>query len=337
MNDSELMKTVMSTLSSVGGMADVIIDTIFILTGFVMLMSGGESLVQGAIRISEKLRISPLLVGFTVVAIGTSLPELAVALEAVTNEKPDIAIGGVLGSNIANVMLVLGTAAFLGVCSEPDQGIKRDSVAVIIATLVLVALVLNGSVGAQAGFVMLIMLLGYYIFAYFDASKTGEEFEIGNSWLPSGMHVAIPACIIGGLLIWIGAKLLISGSEGMALRFGISEAVIGLTVVALGTSLPELAVTLIAGLRGQGGVAVGNVMGSNVMNILGIIGVASIIGGGIEISNEFANRDIWMVLFTSGLVAGLMLGGRNLGKREGSVMICTYLAYMAYLASLGLL
>jgi len=318
-------------------MADALIDSAFILAGFVMLMSGGEGLVQGAVRISEKLRISPLLVGFTVVAIGTSLPELAVALEAVSNEKPDIAIGGVLGSNVANLMLVLGTAAFLGVCSEPDQGIKRDSIAVIVATLILTILVLNGQATVVSGLFMLAILLGYYVFAYLNASKTGEDFEIGNSWLPPGVHVAIPACIIGGIMIWIGAKLLVSGSEGLALRFGISEAVIGLTVVALGTSLPELAVTLIAGLRGQGGVAVGNVLGSNVMNILGIIGVSAIVGGGIEISKEFVERDIWVVLLTSGLVAGLMLSGKNLGRREGAAMICTYLAYMAYLASLGLL
>jgi len=327
----------MRVLSTVRNMADALIDSAFILAGFVMLMSGGEGLVQGAVRISEKLRISPLLVGFTVVAIGTSLPELAVALEAVSNEKPDIAIGGVLGSNVANLMLVLGTAAFLGVCSEPDQGIKRDSIAVIVATLILTILVLNGQATVVSGLFMLAILLGYYVFAYLNASKTGEDFEIGNSWLPPGMHVAIPACIIGGIMIWIGAKLLVSGSEGLALRFGISEAVIGLTVVALGTSLPELAVTLIAGLRGQGGVAVGNVLGSNVMNILGIIGVSAIVGGGIEISKEFVERDIWVVLLTSGLVAGLMLSGKNLGRREGAAMICTYLAYMAYLASLGLL
>ncbi len=327
----------MSVWSAVRSMADALTDSAFILAGFIMLMSGGEGLVQGAVRISEKLRISPLLVGFTVVAIGTSLPELAVALEAVSNGKPDIAIGGVLGSNVANVMLVLGTAAFLGVCSKPDQGIKRDSVAVIVATLILTILVLNGQATVISGLIMLTILVGYYVFAYMNASKTGEEFEIGNSWLPSGMHVAIPACIIGGILIWIGAKLLVSGSEGMAVRFGISEAVIGLTVVALGTSLPELAVTLIAGLRGQGGVAVGNVLGSNVMNILGIIGVSAVVGGGIEISKEFMERDIWVVLLTSGLVAGMMLGGKSLGKREGAAMICTYLAYMVYLASLGLL
>ena len=327
----------MSAWSAVSNMADAITDSAYILAGFIMLMSGGEGLVQGAVRISEKLRISPLLVGFTVVAIGTSLPELAVAVEAVSNEKPDIAIGGVLGSNVANVMLVLGTAAFLGVCSKPDQGIKRDSVAVIVATLILAILVLNGEATVISGFIMLTILVGYYVFAYLNASRTGEEFEIGDSWLPSGMHVAIPACIIGGILIWIGAKFLVSGSEGMAVRFGISEAVIGLTVVALGTSLPELAVTLIAGLRGQGGVAVGNVLGSNVMNILGIIGVSALVGGGIEISEEFMQRDIWVVLLTSGLVAAMMLGEKSLGKREGAAMICTYLAYMAYLASLGLL
>ncbi len=307
------------------------VDVAYVLIGFVFLMGGGEGLVQGAIRISGRLQIPPLLVGFTVVAIGTSLPELAVALEAVRQNSPEIAVGGVLGSNVANVMLVLGTAAVLGVCSDPDQGIKRDSIAVMAATLVLLAIVIIGEATQMVGIGMIIALAGYYCYAYVDATKTGEEVEVGHSWLPDRLDMAVPSCIVGGYMIWLGADYLVRGATGIAESYGISEAVIGLSMVALGTSLPELAVTLVAGLRGQGGVAIGNVLGSNVINILGILGAAAIVGGGLEISNTFAERDVWVVLATSGLIAGMLLGEREIGKSVGSTMIFGYLAYIMIL------
>ena len=317
-------------------MDGALLDVVFVFAGFSLLLGGGEALVQGATRISQHLNISPLVVGFTVVAVGTSLPELAVALEAVGRDAPDIAVGGVLGSNVANVMLVLGLAAFLGARSESGEGVKRDSVAVLVATLFMTLFVLDGEVPLVGGAVMLACLAGYYYYTYSKAISGEEEYEVEDSWLPRNMSIAIPACLFGGAMIWFGAELLVTGSKGIADSFGISEAVIGLTVVALGTSLPELAVTLVAGLRGQGGVAVGNVLGSNVMNIMGIIGIASIFGGGIEIASEFAERDIWVVLATSGMIGGIFLSGREVSKFGGSLMIVAYLSYMAYLASIGL-
>jgi cation:H+ antiporter len=228
-------------------------------------------------------------------------------------------------------MLVLGTAAVLGVCSDPDQGIKRDSVAVMVATLVLLAIVLIGELSRMVGFGMVIALGGYYWYAYIDATRTGEEVEVGHSWLRDRLDLAIPSCIAGGWMIWIGAELLVKGATGIAESYGISEAVIGLSMVALGTSLPELAVTLVAGLRGQGGVAIGNVLGSNVINILGILGLTAIIGGGLGISGSFAERDVWVVLATSGAIAGMLLGEREIGKGIGSTMIFGYLSYIIIL------
>jgi cation:H+ antiporter len=307
------------------------VDAVYVLIGFVFLMGGGEGLVQGAIRISGRLQVPPLLIGFTIVAIGTSLPELAVALEAVRQSSPEIAVGGVIGSNVANVMLVLGTAAVLGVCSDPDKGIKRDAVAVMAATLVLLTIVLIGEASQMVGFGMIVALAGYYCYAYLDATKTGEEVEVGHSWLPDRLDLAVPSCIAGGWMIWMGAELLVKGATGIAESYGISEAVIGLSIVALGTSLPELAVTLVAGLRGQGGVAIGNVLGSNVINILGILGTAAIVGGGLGISSSFAERDVWVVLATSGIIAGMLLGERKMGKGIGSTMIFGYFAYIIIL------
>ena len=314
-------------------MDETLVDVLLVLSGFAFLMGGGEALVQGATRISQNLSVSPLVVGFTVVAVGTSLPELAVAIEAIGNDAPDIAIGGVLGSNVANVMLVLGTAALLGAKSEGGEDVKRDAMAVIVATIFMAIFVFRGEVPLVGGVVMLSCLLAYYYYTYTRAIAGDDEYEFEDSWLPRNMSVAIPACIIGGATIWLGAKLLVDGSTSIAETFGVSEAVIGLTIVALGTSLPELAVTVVAGLRGQGGVAVGNVLGSNVMNIMGIVGIASIFGGGIAIDSEFT-RDIMVVIATSGFVVTAFLRGKEFSKTVGSLMILTYLSYMTYLSGL---
>jgi cation:H+ antiporter len=296
-------------------------------------MGGGETLVQGATRISQNLSVSPLVVGFTVVAVGTSLPELAVVIEAISNDSPDIAVGGVLGSNVANFMLVLGAAAVMGAQSEGGEGVKRDSIAVIVATVFMSVFVFGGEVPMTGGLVMLTCLLAYYYYTYSRAIAGDDEYKFEDSWLPNNMSAAIPACLVGGGVIWLGAILLVDGSTNIAETYGVSEAVIGLTIVALGTSLPELAVTVVAGLRGQGGVALGNVLGSNVMNIMGIIGIASIFGGGIAVDSEFT-RDIVVVIATSGFVVTVFLRGKEISKAVGSLMILTYLSYMTYLSGL---
>ena len=306
-------------------------DMMLVIAGFVLLMLGGEFVVQGAVTIANRLRVPPLLVGFPVVAIGTSLPELAVALEAVGNDTPDIAVGGVLGSNVANVMLVLGTAAVLGAASDPGPGVRRDAIAVAVATAILLAAVLIGKITGQFGVLMLLGLAAYYVYSYRTSKAEGADVEDSKSWLPENVLLAIPTCGVGGYMIWTGAEMLVEGATGLAIDYGISESVIGLSVVALGTSLPELAVTLVAGLRGQGGVAIGNILGSNVINILGILGLASVYAGGIIIAPEFAGRDIWVVVLTSGFIVAMLLDERHIGRRVGTTMIAGYLAYMAFL------
>ena len=273
----------------------------------------------------------PLLVGFTIVAVGTSLPELAIALEAVAQGEPDIAVGGVLGSNVANVLLVLGTACMLGSGSDAGAGLRRDAMAVIVATMLLTAFVYLGRIPYEGGIIMLLLLVGYYAYSYIYSKGKNEEDEEDDTWLPDNIILAIAATIVGGMMIWQGAVLLLSGATGLAEAHGIPDTVIGLSMVALGTSLPELAVTLIAALRNQGGVAVGNVLGSNVINILGILGTASVVGDGIDIAAEFAGRDIWVVILTSGMVAAMLLDDREIGRRVGATMIVGYISYMAFL------
>ena len=312
-------------------------DLVLVILGFIFLIFGGESVVQGAITIARKMNVSPLLIGFTIVAVGTSLPELAVTLNAVSSnseELVDLAVGGVLGSNVANVMLVLGTAAMLGACDKPGVGIKKDAMAVIMASIILLFTVLMGEVTQIIGILMVVALISYYAYSYNYSKKLGLDEELEETWMGENMLLAMMVTILGGAMIVLGAESLIEGSKGIADSFGISESIVGLSVIALGTSLPELAVTMVAALRGHKGVAIGNVLGSNVINILGILGISSAYAGGITISEEFAGRDIWIVMITSGLVAVMLLNERKITKTLGMTMVIGYLSYMVLLYTL---
>ena len=309
-------------------------DLVLVILGFILLITGGESVVQGAITLAKKMNVSPLLIGFTIVAVGTSLPELAVTIKAVSSNNQqlvDLAVGGVLGSNVANIMLVLGTAAMLGACEDPGLGIKKDAVAVILASIVLLIAVMMGEISEILGIAMLISLILLYAYSYIYSKKLGLEDELDDTWIGENMILAMGVTIFGGLMIFFGAELLIEGATGIATSMGISETIVGLSIIALGTSLPELAVTIIAALRGHKGVAIGNVLGSNVINILGILGIASTYAGGVLISDEFAGRDIWVVMITSGLVAAMLLGEKKISKNIGLTMVIGYLLYIAYL------
>ncbi len=309
-------------------------DIILVVLGFIFLIFGGESVVQGAITIARKMNFSPLLIGFTIVAVGTSLPELAVTINAVSSNNQDLvdlAVGGVLGSNVANIMLVLGTAAMLGACDKPGVGIKKDALAVIIASIILLITVIIGEITQIIGILMILALISYYFYSYNYSKKLGLDEELEETWMGDNLLLATMITILGGVMIVLGAEFLIEGSVGIADSFGISESIVGLSVIALGTSLPELAVTIIAALRGHKGVAIGNVLGSNVINILGILGVSSAYAGGIIVSEEFAARDIWVVIVTSGLIATMLLNERKITKSLGVSMVIGYLTYMTLL------
>jgi len=311
----------------------IYMDELYVILGFILLILGAEGFVQGAVSLASKFRVPPLLIGFTIVALGTSLPELAVVLEALnTDGGDDIAVGGIIGSNISNVMLVLGSAALLGASEYPGKGIRRDAVAVLIASLILVGATLFGSISQFLGVLMIILLISFYVYSYNHAKDHNATPENQDSIVSQKLSFAILVLVGGGIMVWLGAEILMTGVKGVMGKYGISESVVGLTIVALGTSLPEFAVTVISALRGHGGVALGNVLGSNVMNILGILGIASIVSGGITVSSAYDN-DIWLLLLSSGLVCVMLLNNRGIGKGLGFSMVLGYLAYMALLVS----
>ena len=297
--------------------------------GLILLVFGGEAVVQGSMKIASHFGMPSFLVGFTLVAIGTSLPELGVVLNALsrgTEESVDLAVGGVLGSNIANVMLVLSIAIILGATSKPDKNLREDALMLLVATGVVLGATLLGEFPAWLG-EMSIFSMGVY-FAYILKTRGEDSSEDGESWIPGGMGIASIAFIGGLVLVKYGSDFLIEGGEGVAISMGVPETVIGLTLVAFGTSLPELAVTITASLRGVQGVAIGNILGSNVANVMAVLSIGSIVGGGIGIADSFLDLDIWVLVASSGLAACSILIGKGLSRPLGGLMLVGYGAYI---------
>ena len=309
----------------IGGLPDAALLCI----GLILLVFGGEAVVQGSMKIADHFGMPSFLVGFTLVAIGTSLPELGVVLNALsrgTEESVDLAVGGVVGSNIANVMLVLSIAMILGATSKPDKNLREDTFMLLVATGVILGATLLGEFPVWLG-VMSIVTMGAY-FAYILKTREEGSGDEGGSWVPGGMGIASIAFIGGLVLVKYGSDFLIEGGEGVAISIGVPETVIGLTLVAFGTSLPELAVTITASLRGVQGVAVGNILGSNVANVMAVLSIGSIVGGGVGIADSFMDLDIWVLVASSGLVACSILIGKGLSRPLGGFMLVGYTAYI---------
>jgi len=238
---------------------------LLILGGFVLLLGGGEVLVRGAVGMAARLGLSPTVIGLTVVGFGTSMPELLTSLSAAVAGSPGIAVGNVVGSNIANVLLILGAAALLAPVTG-DRSLTRDLVAMAGASLLLLAVVLTGALGRLSG-LALIAGLAVYLWLVFRSAPDDGADDLPPA--PSALPLAI-SLFAGGLLVTvIGARLLVSGAVDIAGALGVPEVVIGLTIVAVGTSLPELVTSLIAARKGESGLALGNVIGSNIFNLLG--------------------------------------------------------------------
>ncbi len=306
--------------------------------GCALLLLGGEVLVRGAVAISLRLGISPMLVGMTVVAFCTSSPELLVSVQAATGGHPEIALGNVVGSNIANIGLVLGaTAAILPIVTKPAR-LSRDLMLTLGASAALFVLGLVGGIGRVAGAAGLVVLVAYIVTSYrIELAETPEcphdwheeETEVFEDAKPTA-GVAVLMLVGGIAALVLGARWLVDGASAIAISFGLSESVVALTVVALGTSLPELATSVVAARRGHSAVAVGNVVGSNAFNILLILGITALISP-LPISAHMAHVDIPVMLaFTLVGAAPLMITGR-IPRWLGASLLTAYLAYVVML------
>ena len=310
--------------------------------GIVVLFVSAEFFIRGAVSLAKIFNMPPLVIGMTVVAIGTSAPELMVTLNAALSGVPGLATGNVIGSNIANVLLVLGVSCLLSPIPGSETAHLRDSIILIGGSVLFVLLCLQGEIGPGSGGILLVVFAGFLISTYRietldEKTAAGHIQEVEEITPLPAPAWAVALAVVLGLagVIW-GAELLVEGGVAIAQALGISEEIIGLTVVALGTSLPELAASMVAAFRGHSDIAIGNVVGSNLFNILGIAGLAAVVTP-LPVAGNILSFDIWVMLGATALVLPILTGRWHPGRGSGAFFLALYGAYIvanAYTAGL---
>ncbi|WP_097051585.1 calcium/sodium antiporter [Thalassospira xiamenensis] len=307
-------------------------EYLMLLAGLAGLFFGGEALVRGSVGIAQRLAMPPLLIGLTVVGFGTSTPELLVSVDAALRGVSDIALGNVVGSNIANILLIVGVSALVWPIRVSGDTLKRDTAVMMAAAIILVPIFAFGMMGRVAGGILFASLVAYLVFAY---RQSRNARNAPNAPLADDGDLPVPArglwlslvWVIGGLVaLMFGARFMVDGAVTIARTFGVSEAFIGLTVVAVGTSLPELATSLIAAFRKQSEIAIGNIVGSNIFNVLGILGLTAIIAP-IPVASRFLTFDL-PIMIAASLVLTLLLRRQTVGRGIGIVMLVAYGGYV---------
>jgi cation:H+ antiporter len=304
--------------------------------GLALLLFGGEVLIRGAVGLAKRVGISPFIVGLTIIGFGTSAPEVVVSVDAALSGSPGIAVGNVIGSNIANILLIVGSAAlFVPLAVHPDA-LKRDGTMMAFATVLFIAIALMGTATWYHGVVSIIVLVAYLTYSVWsDRQKNdataqlhrdkGEQLQSG---LPDKVWVMLLALGIGLAALVAGSRFAVIGASAIAREAGISEEVIGITLVAFGTSLPELATAMVAAARKQADVCIGNVIGSNIFNLLGITGAAAI-AAPLPFAASVVSFDIWVLLAVTVLFLWFMLTGRRIQRWEGAVLLLLYFSYIS--------
>ena len=306
--------------------------------GLVTLVAGAEALVRGASRLALSLGVSPLVVGLTVVAFGTSAPEMAVSVGAVLDGKPDLAIGNVVGSNIANILLILGISAIIAPLLVAEQIVRQEIPIMIGASVLMVVMAIDGAITRGEAALLAALVVGYTVFLIRQSRRASKHIQ--NEFATDMPHsqwdrhwcVQLALVVAGLAMLVLGADWLVGAAVAFARAFGVSDLVIGLTIVAVGTSMPEIATSIIAALRGQRDIAVGNVVGSNVFNIFACLGASGLVAsGGLPVSEAARNFDLWVMLAVAFACLPILITGREIARWEGAVFLGYYAAYTAYL------
>ena len=314
-------------------------DFLFVMIGLVILMAAGDALVRGAVALSLRAGIPAIVVGSTIVAFGTSAPELLVSVQAALADAPGIALGNVVGSNIANIWLVLGVPALIAPIGGVTRGATRNLLFMLVSTVVFTALILPGTIVWWGGLVLLALvalMVGDSVRHSLEA-RAADRAETALADLEDvDLHIAgwkIAALMVVGLVgLPVGADLLVDGARAIARDFGVSETLIGLTIVAVGTSLPELATSVMAAVRRETDVAIGNVVGSNIFNLTFIIGVTALLTP-IQVPEEILRRDIWAMILAALVVASFILMNRSMGRLVGVAFLAIYAGYIGVAVS----
>lgn len=312
-----------------------------LLAGLVLLAFAGDALVNGSVATARRMHIPPVVIGLTIVAFGTSAPELIVSVEAALSNAPGLAIGNVVGSNISNSLLVLGLPAVFAPIILVEAGIRRSSVFMIAITLTLVALAWDGTLGRAEGLGLFTLLVLYLTYSGIMASnaRSSSLREAAASELPPEKQLPTLKILLllgfGIVGLALGGKLTTQGALGVAKMFGLADSTVGLTIVALGTSLPELAAGLAAALRRQTGVVIGNVIGSNIFNILGILGITAMIVP-LRIDASILHFDVWVMLAATIAIVPIAFTTRRINRYEGAAMTIAYITYAVVVIVTGM-
>jgi cation:H+ antiporter len=301
--------------------------------GLVLLTGGAELLVRGASRLAQAFGISPLVVGLTVVAFGTSTPELAITVQAAVRGSVDLAVGNVVGSNIFNVLFILGLSALMAPLTVSRQLVRLDVPLMVGVSLILLVLALDGRLSGFDGLLLVGGIVAYTVFAIRERRTEGAPVAAGDA-APRGARLALAAglVVLGLTLLVLGARWLIEAAVAIASAAGLSEAVIGLTLVAAGTSLPEVATSVVAVVRGERDIAVGNVVGSNLYNILAILGIAALVAPeGLKVGIALLRFDLPVMIAVAVACLPVFFTGGVIARWEGALFFGYYVAYAAYL------
>ncbi|MBC6440874.1 MAG: sodium:calcium antiporter [Rhodospirillales bacterium] len=294
------------------------------ISGFVLLFLGGEALVRGSVALARRIGVSEIAVGVVLVGFGTSAPELLVSVESALLGYSDLALGNVVGSNIANILLIVGTAALIMPITLARGAGRRESAIVLIVTAVVVGIASLGDLGLWQGIIMLVGLMIYLATAWHHGGTELPDDDIDDNMLSNGMALLYG---IGGLgLLVLGADLLVEGAVEIAIGLGVSEAVIGLTIVAIGSSLPELAASVVAAIRGRPSVAIGNVLGSNLFNLLGALGIVAVVMP-VDTSGLGVQFAMFAMLALTGCFAALV-ATRHISRLIGAVFLAAYTGFI---------
>lgn len=318
-----------------------------LLGGFVLLIAGGELLVRGAVQVASRLGVSPLVIGLTLVGFGTSTPELVTSVQAALGGSPGIAYGNIVGSNIANILLILGASTVFAPILVSSSALKRDSAIMVAVAIVFAATAALMPLGSLAGFIFVAALAIYLFTAFWQErqpatgdhgaayDKTVAAQEVDPALVPAArperpVVFSLVVAIVGLGLVVLGGYFLVDGAVALARSLGISETVIGLTIVAVGTSMPELVTSVMAAIRKQTDVAFGNIVGSNIYNILGIGGVTALIAP-TRVPFEIVRFDNLVMIAASILLVVFAYTGRRISRWEGGVLVALYVGYVAWL------